>query len=84
MVSWGLMGAKAMRGRTEVSCARGRHLMKMKKLNKLKVYFAENTPAVKMLCSMKVSYDLDCSSLRRLPSYPADLELYCFSQQLLI
>lgn len=50
VASWRLMGAKGMRGRTEMSCGRGRHMMKMKRLDKLKFRFAENTPVVKMLC----------------------------------
>lgn len=50
VASWKLMGVKGMRGRTEMSCGRGRHMMKIKILDKLKVCYVENTPAVKMLC----------------------------------
>jgi len=50
VASWGPMGTSGMRGRAEVSCGRERCIMKIKRLDKLKVCFAENTPAVKMLC----------------------------------
>lgn len=39
-----------MKGRTEMSCAGERRMMKMKRFDKLKVCFAENAPVVNMLC----------------------------------
>lgn len=40
VASWRLMGAKGMRGRTEMSCGRGRCMMKIKRLDKLRICFA--------------------------------------------